>query len=127
MRVAIRGRPVAPSLAIVLGKGTKNGKVVERVCLFLAITLEGGVTLKTLPELLKCGDLQPEDGITIDDALLIERLAGGGEVLKSSPEGGSPRDLFDAQVQQVSIGAAAGKIGAGLLREDREGGLQRID
>ena len=89
--------------------------------------LEGGVTVKTLPELLKCGDLQPEDGITLDDALLIERLAGGGEVLKSRPEGGSPRDLFDAQVQQVPIGAAAGKIGAGLLREDREGGLQRID
>ena len=127
LRMAVRGRPVAPPLAIVFGEGTKNGKLVERVPLGLAVLLEGRVAAKTLPELLQRGDLQPEDGIAIDHALLIERATGGGEALQVGAECGSPRDLFNAQVQQVAIAPAAGKIGAGLLREDREGGLQRID
>ena len=117
--MAVRSRPVAPPLAIVFGEGTKGGKLGERVPLGLAVLLEGRVAAKTLPELLQRGDLQPEDGITIDHPLLIERVTGGGEALQRGAEGGSPRDLFNAQVQQVAIAPAAGKIGARLLREDR--------
>jgi hypothetical protein len=65
--------------------------------------------------------------IAIDNALLIEGATGGGETLQIGAQCGSPRDLLHTQVQQVAIAAATGKIGARLLREDREGSTQGID
>jgi hypothetical protein len=118
---------VAPSLAVVFGKGTKHGKVFERVSLSVTVLVKGRVATKTLPELLQGGNLESEDGITIDHPLLVERATSSGEALKVSAEFGRSRDFFDTQVQQVPIAPTAGKIGAGLLWEDRDGGSQRID
>src|SRR4029453_11121568 len=105
------------------GKGTKGSKLHKRVPLCFAVLLEGRVAARPLPELLQGRNLQSEDGITINQPRLIERLTGSGEALKRGAEGGRPRDLFNVQIQQVPIAPTTGKIGAGLLRDDRDGGM----
>jgi hypothetical protein len=45
-------------------------------------------------------------------------VADGGEASEIDSKFGGARHLLDAQIQEIPIAPAAGKIGAGLLRQN---------
>ena len=63
---------------MLLGQHAERGVVTEGVALCLAPLVEGGVTGEAVPEGLQGLHLEPEDCVTVDVALGVQSLPGGG-------------------------------------------------
>jgi hypothetical protein len=125
--MAVCSRPGAPAAAEVLGQGTKDGELPEGLALLIAIALKHGIAPKTRPKLFESLHLQAEDGVAVNPALAVEGPANLGQAPQIYAGFGGPRHFCYAQMQQITVAPATGKIWARLLRQRRCSSVEGVE
>ena len=118
LKIAVILWPFTPSLPEFLNEHAERCELRQRLTLIVAKSFKACIAAKTCPEKFESPHFDLEHGIAIDATLVIKLLANDGKSLKVRQQCSGTRDFLDAKVKRVEESAAAGKIGARLLRYD---------
>src|SRR5262249_13484654 len=122
-----RRRPASPVPAMDLREGTEGGIVRQPAALRVTVAVEFDGWLRGGEKLLQGLHLQVEDPVSLDKPPPVQIVPCAHEPRQPLAEPGSTWYPLHPDGQRVAVSPARGVVGAGLLRQERQGRSQRID